>query len=118
MEELQDRAEAFIRFGERAAATKEWLNDMLQQLYDQGHDIVAYGVEHSVFLNYILDSRPRTSSSLRSTTARRSPRSAPERRLLSEVFTISPITVPHGHSRLCSWDRAGGPAPRSPYWLR
>ena len=31
---------------------------MLQQLYDQGHDIVAYGVEHSVFLNYMLDSRP------------------------------------------------------------
>ena len=58
MEELQDNSDAFIRFGERAAATREWLNDMLQQLYDQGHDIVAYGVEHSVFLNYMLDSRP------------------------------------------------------------
>ena len=58
MEELQDNSEAFIRFGERAAATREWLNDMLRQLYDQGHDIVVYGVEHSVFLNYMLDSRP------------------------------------------------------------
>ena len=119
MEELQDRADAFIRFGERGRC-----DEGVAERHAAA--VVRPGPRHRRVRRRalcLLELHPGQSLHVQVPLcdrrhARRSPRSAPERRLLSEVFTISPITVPHGHSRLCSWDRAGRTAPRSPYWLR
>ena len=57
--QLQDSY--FVRYREQAKATRDWMNTVLHQMSEQGHDIVGYGAaaKGMVLLQFMLAQSPR-----------------------------------------------------------
>jgi nucleoside-diphosphate-sugar epimerase/SAM-dependent methyltransferase len=51
----------YVRYRAQARATRDWLNGVLEGMYEQGHDVVGYGAaaKGMVLLHYMLAQKPR-----------------------------------------------------------
>jgi nucleoside-diphosphate-sugar epimerase/2-polyprenyl-3-methyl-5-hydroxy-6-metoxy-1,4-benzoquinol methylase len=57
--QLQDAY--FVRYRAQVNATRDWLNDVLESMYEQGYDVVGYGAaaKGMVLLHYMLSREPK-----------------------------------------------------------
>lgn len=57
--QLQDAY--FVRYRAQAKATRDWLNSVLEGMYQQGHDVVGYGAaaKGMVLLHFLLSAQPK-----------------------------------------------------------